>query len=234
MSLDRKRLVTGALLAFVAVTGATLAVKETRHARAVAAAEVARTSNPEPTPAEAIAAAPADPAEPAETAPVPNVSSASTAPAPAEALAPAEASVPSPGKIVHHVPAAREPAAPVATVPRPVTKRATIVVTYFHATARCLSCLKIEDLTNATMTTRFAGPIAEKRVVWRVVNVDEPENAHFVKDYGLYTKSVVVSEVREGREVRWKILEKVWQLLGDPAAFQGYVEREVQDFLEKA
>ena len=110
----------------------------------------------------------------------------------------------------------------------------TIVVTYFHATARCVSCLKIEDLTNAAMTTRFAGPIAEKRVVWRVVNIDEPENAHFVKDYGLYTKSVVVSEVKAGREVRWKNLDQVWKLLGDPEAFQGYVEREVQAFLEKA
>ena len=84
------------------------------------------------------------------------------------------------------------------------------------------------------MTTRFAGPIAEKRVVWRTLNVDEPENNHFVKDYGLYTKSVVVSEVQDGREVRWKNLDQVWKLLGDPAAFQGYVEREVQAFLEKA
>jgi hypothetical protein len=97
-----------------------------------------------------------------------------------------------------------------------------------------MSCLKIEDLTNATMTTRFAGPIAEKRVVWRSVNIDEPANGHFAKDYSLYTKSVVVSEVKEGREVRWKNLDRVWSLLGDPAAFQGYVEREVRAFLEPA
>jgi hypothetical protein len=107
-------------------------------------------------------------------------------------------------------------------------------VTYFHTTARCTSCLKIEDLTNATMTTRFAGPIAEKRMVWRSLNLDEPGNDHFVKDYGLYTKSVVVSEVRDGREIRWKNLDQVWKLLGDPSAFQDYVEREVRAFLEEA
>ena len=174
MSIDREHLVTGALLAFVAVTAVTLGVKETRHARAVAAAEAAL-----------------------------------SAPPAAKAVAP---------------PAALEPAA----------QPATIYVTYFRATARCLSCLKIEDLTDGTMTTRFAGPIADKRVIWRTLNLDEPENNHFVKDYGLYTKSVVVSEVRNGREVRWKNLDQVWQLLGDPPAFQGYVEREVQAFLEKA
>jgi hypothetical protein len=234
MSIDHKHLVTGVLLAFVAVTGVTLAVKEIRHARAVAAAETARAATPEPAPAEVIEKTPREPVVLAETAPVPNVSSVPAAPAQAASRAVPEAPVPSPPKSDRPVPAAQKPAIPTAVVPRPASGPATIVVTYFHATARCASCLKIEDLTNATMTTRFAGPIAEKRVVWRVVNIDEPENAHFVKDYGLYTKSVVVSEVKAGREVRWKNLEKVWNLLGDSEAFQGYVEQEVRAFLEKA
>jgi hypothetical protein len=169
MSIEKRHLVTGALLAFVAVTGVTLVVKETRHARAVDAAEATRDQ-------EAIVAEARIRAEP----------------------------------------------------PTP------IVVTTFHTTARCLSCLKIEDLTNATMTTRFAGPIAEKRILWRSVNIDEAANNHFAKDDGLYTKSVIVSEVRGGSEVRWKNLDEVWNLLGDPAAFQGYVEREVRAFLERA
>ncbi|KAA0250134.1 MAG: hypothetical protein EDX89_23240 [Acidobacteria bacterium] len=107
-------------------------------------------------------------------------------------------------------------------------------MTYFHATARCASCLKIEDLASTTVTTRFAVPLAEKRLVWRLVNLDEPGNAHFVRDYRLYTKSVVVSEVRDGREVRWKNLDQVWKLLNDPEGFQSYVEREVRDYLGPA
>jgi hypothetical protein len=162
MRIEKRHLVTGALLAFVVVTGVTLAVKETRPARAV------------------------------------------------EATAAADAAPPS------------------------AESSSTIVITYFHTTARCLSCLKIEELTNATMTMRFAGPIAEKRVVWRLVNTDEPPNAHYVKDYGLYTKSVVVSELKAGKEVRWKNLDQVWQMLGNPDAFQEYVEREVRAYLEKA
>ncbi|MBK9966894.1 MAG: hypothetical protein IPP07_19230 [Holophagales bacterium] len=188
MSIGKKHLFTGALLAFVAVTAVTIGVKETRHARAVAAIEATRVAEP----------------------PAPSVASAS----------------------VH----TNEPTAVAMAVvaPPPTEPAATVVVTYFRATARCTSCLKIEDLTNATMTSRFAVPIAEKRVVWRVLNLDEPENSHFVKDYGLFTKSVVVSEVKNGKEVRWKNLDQIWQLLGDPAAFQGYVEKEVQAFRPKA
>ncbi len=222
MSIEKKHLVTGALLAFVAVTAVTIGVKETRHARAVAAVEVARVAEPPKPSAGSV------PVPPAEEVPV----------APAEATPfPKSPAVP-PVAVAAKAPPARPPApkdaAPAVAAPPPAEPPATIVVTYFRATARCMSCLKIEDLTNATMTTRFAGPIAEKRVVWRVLNVDEPENNHFVKEYGLYTKSVVVSEVKNGREVRWKNLDQVWQLLGDPEAFQGYVEREVKAFLPKA
>jgi hypothetical protein len=223
MKIEKRHLVTGALLAFVAVTGVTLAVKETRHARAVALAEAARPSPPPvaPTPAEAGPASPATapavaiepPAElPANGPGAPKSASKATAPA---------------------SPAPRPDPAPAA-VPPPAPAPPTVLVTYFHTTARCTSCLKIEDLTNATMTTRLSGPVAEKRVVFRSVNVDDPENAHFVKDYGLYTKSVVVSEVRDGREVRWKNLDQVWHLLGNPESFQSYVEREVRAYLEKA
>lgn len=176
MRIEMKHLVTGALLAFVAVTGITLAVKETAHARAVSEAASARLASVPPAGAEAPGEGSSAPAEPAST----------------------------------------------------------VVVTYFHTTARCVSCLKIEDLTNATMAERFAAPIAEKRVVWRSVNLDEPANAHYAKDYALHTKSVVVSEVKGGFEVRWKNLDRVWHLLGDPESFQSYVEKEVQGFLDPA
>lgn len=164
MKIQRRSLVTAALLAFVAVTAITLAVKETRHARAVAAADSVR---------------------------------------------PAKA-------------------------PAPTAGASTIVVTYFHTTARCPSCLRIEDLTSLTVTSDFAVPLAEKRLVWRTVNIDEPQNAHYAKDYGLHTKSVVVSEVKAGREVRWKNLEQVWPLLKDQDAFTRYVRDEIRAFLEPA
>jgi len=221
MRIEKKHLVTGALLAFVAVTAVTIGVKETRHARAVAAIEAASVAEP---PAPPVAAVPVQTAEPTA------VATAVAAPVPESPAAPPVAAVKA---LPARAPAPKATVIAVATPP-PAEPPPTVFVTYFHTTARCMSCLKIEDLTNATMSTRLAGPIAEKRVVWRSVNVDEPENNHFVKDYGLFTKSVVVSEVKDGREVRWKNLDQVWQLLRDPEAFQGYVEREVKAFLEKA
>lgn len=219
MSIDRRHVVTTALLAFVAVTAVTLAVKETRHARAVAASEAVRTASLAVAPV-AVSQAPA----PAVVDPSPTEPPAA-APAPAPGARPARS--------------ARKPVAVAAPQPAespavPAEAPSTVVVTYFHATARCASCLKIEDLTSTAVTTRFAVPIAEKRLVWRLVNLDEPGNDHFARDYRLYTKSVIVSEVKDGREVRWKNLDQVWKLLNDPEGFQSYVEREVRDYLGPA
>jgi len=109
----------------------------------------------------------------------------------------------------------------------------TIVVTYFHTRNRCLPCVRLEKLTETTVTTRFARQVRERRVLWRRVDVDEPHQRHFLRDYGLHTKSVVISEVRGGFEVRWKNLDRVWQLLEDPEAFKTYVEQEVRGFLRQ-
>ena len=59
-----------------------------------------------------------------------------------------------------------------------------------------------------------------------------PENRHFNGDYELFAKAVIVSEVRDGEEVRWKNLAKVWQLTGDKGLFMEYVRDEVRAYLE--
>ncbi len=107
-----------------------------------------------------------------------------------------------------------------------------IRVYYFHTNTRCFSCYKIETLTESTLLEDFAVPLEEGLVTWRPVNVEEPENEHYVEEYEIYTKHVIVSEVENGKEVRWKDLTRVWDLLGDQEAFQAYVREEMREYLE--
>ena len=71
----------------------------------------------------------------------------------------------------------------------------------------------------------------EGKVVWRLVNLDEPANKHFIDDYQLYSKAVIVADVRGGEESRWKNLTKVWQLTNDKEAFVEYVQDEIREYL---
>jgi len=91
----------------------------------------------------------------------------------------------------------------------------------------------IEKLTVETIRESFPEELENGRVKLSVVNTDDPGNEHFIKDYGLYSQSVILSEVKGGREVNWKNLIRVWELLRNEIAFKGYVREEVKAFLEK-
>ena len=107
-----------------------------------------------------------------------------------------------------------------------------VVAYYFHTTFRCPSCHKIEQYTEAALKDSFSSELESGRLVYEVVNVEDKGNEHFVKDYQLYTKSVVLSLVKDGKEIRFKNLERVWQLLGNKDGFYDYITEETRSFLD--
>jgi hypothetical protein len=117
------------------------------------------------------------------------------------------------------------------TVVTPSVRPHRVIAYYFHTTARCASCRAIEANSREALESAFANEIKDGRLLWKVVNVEVKGNEHFVKDYGLYTKSVVlVNEVR-GKPAEWKNLEKVWQLLQDKPKFIRYVQDATRGYL---
>ena len=103
-----------------------------------------------------------------------------------------------------------------------------IFVYYFHATTRCATCKTIEAYAHETVASKFAADLQARRLEWRTVNVEEPANQHFIRDFQLYTRSVVVVDAKDPK--RFKVLDRVWQLVRDKTAFQGYVEQEIRAF----
>ncbi len=122
---------------------------------------------------------------------------------------------------------------PPDTAPSPEASAEPVVTAYyFYGNARCVSCKKIEAYTGEAITGAFQAALDDGSLVWTQVNVDEPEHSHFVKDFELYTKSVVLVEHENGKQTRWKNLEEVWNLLGDKGAFVAYIEKELRAFQE--
>jgi len=106
-----------------------------------------------------------------------------------------------------------------------------VIAYYFHGTIRCETCLKIEKQEREAIERRFAVEVAEKRLVFQPVNYDQPENAHFLKDYKLPCPSLVIVRPKPGKDHKWKLLDKTWELVENPIKFNEYVEREVEKFL---
>jgi len=107
-----------------------------------------------------------------------------------------------------------------------------VIVYYFHGRFRCPSCRRIEAFSQEAVQGGFSQALKDGRLEWQVVNVEKPWNEHFIRDYQLYTKSLVVVDMQDGRRTKWKNLERVWELLGDKDAFMKYVHEEVRAYLE--
>jgi hypothetical protein len=106
-----------------------------------------------------------------------------------------------------------------------------VIAYYFHGNTRCATCRKIEAYADEAIHQGFAEMLENGSLTWRVVNVDEPEHRHFIDDFQLVTRSVVLAEYDDDEIVRWKNLDKVWQLVRKKDAFVDYVQGETGEFL---
>ena len=108
-------------------------------------------------------------------------------------------------------------------------KEIPLTVYYFHGTRRCMTCNKIEQLTRAAINASHKDEIESGKMLFKTVNVEHPENEHFIADFDLATRSVVVQ-----RGARYERLDKVWQLVhGDEDAFRRYISDGIKRISEE-
>lgn len=134
-----------------------------------------------------------------------------------------------------HVPVARDQSIsgdlPASSTNNAIHQR-KVIAYYFHGNFRCATCRKIEAYTQEAIAGDFTNVLKDSELDWRVINVDEPENEHFIQDYQLTTRSVVLVEMINGKQKRWKNLNRIWDLVGNKAGFQQYIQDETNAFLE--
>lgn len=107
------------------------------------------------------------------------------------------------------------------------------IVYYFHGDMRCMTCNKMEKYTKESIEASFEKELATANVEVQIINTDEKENKHFLTDYSLYTKSVVLSKIENGKEKKFKNLDQIWNLVRDEPAFKTYVKNETALFIKE-
>ena len=132
--------------------------------------------------------------------------------------------------------AASVPGAPVAggTVVQapPKTLRHQVIAYYFHGQKRCNTCRAIQAQSKEALEAGFPEALMTGVLEFREVNTDESANEHFVTDYQLTGSSLVLAEYKDGKQVRFKNLGKVWDLWAEKPAFLAYVQGETRSWLE--
>lgn len=113
-------------------------------------------------------------------------------------------------------------------------KGGRIVAYYFHGTFRCPTCHKLEQYSKEAIEENFKDALSSGKLEFKVVNTDERGNEHYIDDYHLYTKSLVLSLLKNGKEIKSKNLTKIWEYVRDKQRFFDYVSEEVSNLLKEA
>ncbi len=108
-----------------------------------------------------------------------------------------------------------------------------VVVYYLHMNRRCQTCKKLEAYSHEALQDGFADQLKDSSVIWRVVNFEEKDNEHYGADYQLYSQSLILSKLRNGKEVQWENLDKIWELVGHKDKFLAYVQNKVRRFMTR-
>ncbi|MBX3044410.1 MAG: thioredoxin [Candidatus Kapabacteria bacterium] len=122
----------------------------------------------------------------------------------------------------------------VFSTPAPAQEKSENVVKvyYFHGKVRCATCNKIENLIADAMDNKFKKQIADGKVKFEIIDFSDKKNSHYEKKYDLYSQTLIISQVKNGKESKWKNSEKIWTLHGNKNKFIDYVASEVNDYLK--
>ncbi len=111
---------------------------------------------------------------------------------------------------------------------------AHVIAYYFHGTMRCPTCRKLEQYAKEAIETNFKDALVSGKLEFKVVNVEDKGNEHYGNDYQLYTKSLILSLVKDGRQIKWINLDKIWEYVSNKDRFIDYVKRGAADLLKEA
>jgi len=108
-----------------------------------------------------------------------------------------------------------------------------IDILYFHATIRCDGCLSIENHIKNTIYSDFENQLADSSMTLSSLDFLQPCNEHFQDDYKFDQQTLILSKKVDGKEVKWKNLDKIWEYSANYEKFRNYLKKEIDKFNKK-
>jgi hypothetical protein len=119
-----------------------------------------------------------------------------------------------------------------ATTAQAGTATDRVVVYYFHGNHRCRTCLGIQASIEKTIAERFGAETASAALSFQEVNIDAPENKHFIQEFNLSSSSMVLTANKGKAMLKWENCEKVWEHAHDQTALAEYTEKQIRAYLD--
>lgn len=109
-----------------------------------------------------------------------------------------------------------------------------VIVYYFHGNRRCPTCVGIQNGISKTVAEKFGAQQAEGIVAFEEINIEEEANRTYADKYRLASSTMVVSILKDGKEIKWTVCDGVWRHALDKAKLTAYVEEQIREALAAA
>ncbi len=109
--------------------------------------------------------------------------------------------------------------------PAVTASKPTIEVIQFHSEHRCVTCLKIEKLTKATLTKSYPA------IVFKLYNVDDKANVKIAEKFEAAGTALYLYNPVTGK--RKDLTDFAFMKAGDEKKFEAELKRFIEDFIKK-
>lgn len=107
-----------------------------------------------------------------------------------------------------------------------------VLVYYFHPTFRCAACTFAESLVHQVIEQHWADAVDQDLLQWKPVNFESAENRPLARLFEINASAVVIASMRFGKPGEWKKIDKVWEQVKQPQAFQGSIDNQIMKFFQ--
>lgn len=108
-----------------------------------------------------------------------------------------------------------------------------IEVIDFHSTHRCMTCNAIEANTKYTLETYFSKELANKKITFQTVNVDEEENFKTAEKFEATGTSLFLNVIVEGKETQIDLTEFAFMSGNNQGEFSNELKLKLEAELAK-
>jgi len=95
------------------------------------------------------------------------------------------------------------------------------IIYYAHPTIRCVTCNKIQAMTQELVHSQFGSQL--QAGLLQVRQADFQQDEALARRYNISASTVVVVAIRGGKEAGFQRLDDVWTLVDKPEEFGKYV-----------
>ena len=108
-----------------------------------------------------------------------------------------------------------------------------VEILYFHGKQRCATCMAIEKNAKEVIEAQFAEEIKNGTVVFKAIDISQPEIGKIVEKYEVTWSSLFISEWIDGEEVYENLTKYAFaNARNNPDAFKNEISSKIRTALE--